>query len=213
MRPTWLLTITLALLCLACEAEEPDSLHTSSPSAVGSRLDEDGPQSQRALLTDDGAEATAVLIADSKGKPGKKISRPAGERPLPAFSGRTLSGTRLKISSLIEATRFPIQEHDESTSTRGYQGLTRAADFIGQLGDPDYMRKIPALYHELQDSGLIHVAGYSSPQDMRTSYASFYWGSIRPHIGDALIYLQQTLEGRRWIAGLHKHVFDVEHGQ
>jgi len=117
------------------------------------------------------------------------------------------------IASLIEATRFPLPKRQEHEDTRGYHGLTRAADFIGQLGDPDYLRKIPALFHELSDSGLLHVAGYKSPLDMRKSYASFYWGSIRPHIGDALSYLELTLEGRRWIAGLHQHVFDIEHGR
>jgi hypothetical protein len=118
-----------------------------------------------------------------------------------------------QIASLIEATRFPIKGGPDPTEPAEYEGLTRAADFIGQLGDPDYLRKIPALYHELQDSGLLHVAGYSSPEHMRSSYARFYWNSIRPHIGEALSYLQLTLEGRRWIAGLHQHVFDVEHGQ
>jgi len=118
-----------------------------------------------------------------------------------------------EISSLIESTRFPYPKRQDHTSTRGYEGLTRAADFIGQLGDPDYLRKLPALFHELEDSGLLQVTGYKSPQDMRESYAKFYWSSVRPHIGEALSYLHLTLEGRRWIAGLHKHVFEVEHGE
>jgi len=41
-----------------------------------------------------------VLAADTKGA-NKRSARPPGERPLPSFKGRTLSGTRFSSSSLI----------------------------------------------------------------------------------------------------------------
>ncbi|MEW5940829.1 MAG: metal-dependent phosphohydrolase, partial [Chloroflexota bacterium] len=45
------------------------------------------------------------------------------------------------IASYIEMTRFPSPPDDFYKDTKGLGGLTRAADFIGQLGDPDYLRK------------------------------------------------------------------------
>jgi hypothetical protein len=36
----------------------------------------------------------------------------------------------------------------------GLGGLVRAADFVGQLGDPDYFRKSPALFYEFEELGL-----------------------------------------------------------
>ncbi len=115
------------------------------------------------------------------------------------------------IASYIEMTRFPSPNKAEYKPTGTYGGLVRAADFIGQLGDPNYLRKIPALYYEFEQLGLNEKMGYKNPEDMRKSYAKFYWKVVRPYIQDALKYLKVTLEGKQWIANLHSHVFEVEH--
>jgi len=87
----------------------------------------------------------------------------------------------------------------------------RVADFIGQLGDPVYLRKIPALFYEFEEIGANVKYGYKSPGDMRRNYAKFYWGTVNPYIQDALRYLRVTQEGKKWIANLHSHVFEIEH--
>lgn len=115
------------------------------------------------------------------------------------------------IASYIEMTRFPIPDDPFYKDTSSYGGLVRAADFIGQLGDPSYLRKIPALFYEFEETGVNATTGYQSPGDMRRNFTKFYWGVVRPHIQDALRYLRITQEGKQWIANLHSHVFDVEH--
>jgi len=115
------------------------------------------------------------------------------------------------IASYIEMTRFPSPEGDIYKDTKGLGGLVRAADFIGQLGDPDYLRKIPALFYEFQELGINDALGYKSPDDMRANYASFYWNSVNPYIQDAIQYLRLTEDGKQWIANMHSHVFDAEH--
>jgi hypothetical protein len=115
------------------------------------------------------------------------------------------------IISYIEMTRFPSPDKPEYKPTGTYAGLVRAADFIGQLGDPNYLRKIPALYFEFEQLGLNAKLGYKNPEDMRRSYAKFYWNVVSPYLQTALGYLQVTLEGKQWIANLHSHVFEVEH--
>ncbi len=116
-----------------------------------------------------------------------------------------------RIASYIEMTRFPSPDAPFYKDTRGYGGLARAADFIGQLGDPRYVRKIPALYYEFEEIGHNTVTGYTCPDDMRRGYADFYWNVVSPLIQDALRYLRVTHEGKLWIANLHAHVFDAEH--
>jgi hypothetical protein len=115
------------------------------------------------------------------------------------------------IGSYIEMTRFPSPQGEMYEDTKGLGGLVRAADFIGQLGDPDYLRKIPALFYEFQELGVNETLGYTSPDDMRTNYASFYWNSVNPYIQDAIQYLRLTEDGKQWIANMHSHVFDAEH--
>jgi len=116
------------------------------------------------------------------------------------------------IASYIEMTRFPSPPGEMYKDTRGFGGLVRAADFVGQLGDPDYLRKSPALFFEFQELGLTEKMGYKSPNDMRKNYASFYWESVNDYIQDALVYLRLTEDGKQWIANMHSHVFDSEHG-
>jgi len=115
------------------------------------------------------------------------------------------------IASYIEMTRFPSPPDEMYKDTKGFGGLVRAADFIGQLGDPDYLRKSPALFFEFQELGLTEKLGYKSPNDMRKNYASFYWDSVNDYIQDALVYLRLTEDGKQWIANMHSHVFDSEH--
>ncbi len=115
------------------------------------------------------------------------------------------------IASYIEMTRFPSPKGEMYNDTKGLGGLVRAADFVGQLGDPDYLRKTPALFYEFQELGVNEKIGYKSPNDMRKNYASFYWEQVYPYLQDALVYLRLTEDGKQWVANMHSHVFDSEH--
>ncbi len=116
-----------------------------------------------------------------------------------------------RLRTYIEMTRFPIPQEDGYEDTRDYPGLLRAADLIGQFGDPGYLRKLPALFYEFEENGGNRAAGYTSPGDMRQRYAGFFRQVVSPYIQDALGYLQVTREGKEWIANLQAHVFTVEH--
>lgn len=117
------------------------------------------------------------------------------------------------IGHYIELTRFPIPGSPEYQVTNDYGGLVRAADFIGQLADPNYLRKLPALYYELEEVDSAHKIGYKCLEDMRQNYGRFYWEEVNPYIQDALRYLRVTQEGKQWIANLHSHIFDIEHSK
>lgn len=130
------------------------------------------------------------------------------------FGGKLLVGIDVElIASYIEMTRYPVPDDEEHKNDTDYPALVRAADFIGQLGDPNYLRKIPALFYEFEETGDNAKMGYESPGDMRKNYAKFYWNAVNPYIQGALRYLRVTQEGKQWIANLHSHVFEVEHSQ
>jgi hypothetical protein len=117
------------------------------------------------------------------------------------------------VAEFIEATRFPAPDKPELQKTASYAGLMRAADYIGQVGDPDYLRKIPALFFEFEQIGINGPLGYKNPDDMRKGYASFFWEKLNPYIQDAARFLRATQDGKQWLANLHSHVFQVEHNQ
>jgi hypothetical protein len=113
----------------------------------------------------------------------------------------------IRIANAIEATRFPPGV-GVGASEDGV--LVRAADLIGQLGDPHYLRKANALYCEFEEVGMNKQLGYSSPADLVDLYPQFYWGSISPQIQSAIRYLNITSNGRQWIANLYSNVYRAE---
>ena len=74
-----------------------------------------------------------------------------------------------RIARAIEYTRFPsLVEPEDPDNEEGL--LVRAADLIGQLGDPHYLRKANALYCEFEEVGMNKQLGYSSPADLTDRY-------------------------------------------
>ncbi len=89
--------------------------------------------------------------------------------------------------------------------------MVQAADLIGQLGDPLYLKKANALFREFEEIGLNRQLGYASPADLVECYPDFYWSSVSSHLEEAIAYLNVTAAGRQWIANLHSHVFCAQH--
>ena len=117
---------------------------------------------------------------------------------------------RQRIARAIEGTRFPANIPSEDEECDEEASLLRAADLIGQLGDPHYIRKANALYHEFEEAGLNRQLGYSTPADLVNLYPQFYWNSVAPHVQTAIRYLNVTSSGRQWIANLYSNVFRAE---
>lgn len=115
------------------------------------------------------------------------------------------------IKRNIELTRFPVPVAEDHQDTVNYSGLVRAADLIGQLSDPRYLKKITSLYYEFEETGVNKALGYSHPGDLRKNYSKFYWNGVYPYIKEALRYLTLTQQGKQIIANLYSNVFVVEH--
>ena len=115
-----------------------------------------------------------------------------------------------RIARAIEYTRFPYtsSSNDDLTEEEGL--LLRAADLIGQLGDPNYLRKANALFYEFEEIGLNKSLGYDTPADIVYKYPQFYWNNVAPQIQIAIRYLNVTSGGRQWIANLYGNVFRAE---
>jgi hypothetical protein len=115
-----------------------------------------------------------------------------------------------RIARAIEYTRFPYtpSSNDDLIEEEGL--LLRAADLIGQLGDPNYMRKSNALFYEFEEIGLNRKLGYETPADIVYKYPQFYWNNVAPQIQTAIRYLNVTSRGRQWIANLYGNVFRAE---
>lgn len=169
----------------------------------------------RGVLKGDGADG---YVIDAKGEK-IKLQRGASDAALTPyhvdrsklFAVDRLAGTDLldanRIARAIEYTRFPAPAAEEESEEGS---LVRAADLIGQLGDPHYLRKANALYFEFEEVGMNRQLGYRSPADLTEFYPQFYFNSVAPHIQTAIRYLNVISSGRQWIASLYSNVFRAE---
>ena len=95
-----------------------------------------------------------------------------------------------RIARAIGFTRFPY-ERDDDQGIDEEGSLLRAADLIGQLGDPHYL-----VYYEFEEICMNKQLGYESPADLVDKYPQFYWNNVSPHIRAAIGYLNVASSGR-----------------
>jgi len=114
------------------------------------------------------------------------------------------------ISKNIELTRFPVPDSEDHKDTVGYPGLVRAADLIGQLSDPRYLEKIPALYYEFLETGESEHQGWKNPGDLRKTYPGFFWNIVFPYVEPSIKFLKVTQTGKQYLSSLFSQVAQVE---
>jgi hypothetical protein len=171
----------------------------------------------RGILTEDGEDGYVINAEGGK----VKLLRGSSDAALMPYHvdrsklfvmdriGKSHFLDAARISRAIEFTRFPIPaDPDGQDDEEG--SLARAANLIGQLGDPHYLQKANALYCEFEEVGINKQLGYASPADLMDLYPQFYFNSISPYLQTAIRYLNVTSSGRMWIAGLYSNVFRAE---
>lgn len=119
------------------------------------------------------------------------------------------------LCDLIRFTQFPVPKdrilnHTSTNNSEELAVLVGSADLIGQMADPHYDKKISSLFYEFYETGMTHKLGFNNVGDLRDNYPSFFINFVRPHISDALKYLNATEQGRQWVANLNYHVFSQE---
>ncbi|MBX3705903.1 MAG: hypothetical protein KF911_04650 [Pseudomonadales bacterium] len=110
------------------------------------------------------------------------------------------------VADYIEMTRFPVPHESHYQETDTLAALVRAADLIGQMGDPSYPVKQARLFAEFQETGEARRLGVTSASDLRTSFPTFFYQQVYPYVTTALDYLNLTREGRQWTANLFHHL-------
>lgn len=115
-----------------------------------------------------------------------------------------------RIARAIEYTRLPYSSSSDDELNEEEGLLLRAADLIGQLGDPCYLKKANALFYEFEEIGLNKKLGYDTPADVVYKYPQFYWNTVAPQVQSAIRYLDLTSRGRQWVATLYGNVFRAE---
>lgn len=171
----------------------------------------------RGICAADRGPNLATGIADNKSYIAEERSD-AALMPVHVDRGKTFVGEALAsvnlidekfVQSCIERTRFPVPASSWYALTDDFPGLVRGADLIGQLSDPAYLSKLPAIFYEFVEVGFNESMGYSSPGDLLLNYPAFFKRSVKPYIADTEFFLKQTVGGREILAALYKNLDDA----
>lgn len=197
------LNVVISLLCHdigylkgVCQADQPHALRYSTGLASPG---DDNSGTSHAQLRPGATDASLTLYHVDRGR--QFVQETFAQHPLVDVAA---------VQQNIEMTRFPVPDAPAYSETTTYPGLCRAADLIGQLSDPRYLQKLPALFQEFVEIGTDQAMGYGHSGELRASYPKFYWTVVYPYIRDSLRYLAVTKTGRQIIASLYTNVYLVE---
>jgi hypothetical protein len=82
----------------------------------------------------------------------------------------------------------------------------RAADLIGQMGDPNYVSKLSSLFVEFKENGEADRLGFANVAELRADSQAFFSAQISPYLPQALRLLRATDEGRAWVVSLYENI-------
>ncbi len=121
------------------------------------------------------------------------------------FAGHSIIDADV-LAGHIEMTRFPVPKDSHYQKVDTFSGLVRAADLIGQMGDPAYDRKTAKLFSEFVETGEAQRLGYENPQELKNGFPEFFYDQVYPYITEGLRFLRRTDEGQQWITSLFHRV-------
>lgn len=127
-----------------------------------------------------------------------------------------LKGYPLNLAAIqwnIEMTRFPVPYQAAYANTLSIAGVCRAAALLGQLSAPNYRNQLPALFQELQATGINQDLGFHSVEHFQAEYPNFYWNVVYPYINPSFRYLMVTAAGRKQIAQVYTNVCMARHNE
>jgi hypothetical protein len=110
------------------------------------------------------------------------------------------------IARHIEMTRFPVPSERPYQQIDSFSALVRAADLIGQMGDPAYDRKLAKLFTEFVETGEADRLGYQNALELKADFPEFFYDQVYPYITEGLRFLRRTEEGQQWITSLFHRV-------
>jgi len=110
------------------------------------------------------------------------------------------------LTDYIEITRFPVPRKPAYQRLDDIAALVRAADLLGQMADPLYLKKLSRLFAEFLETGEAARQGFTTAGELRANFARFFNSQVKPYVGNGLKYLRRSQDGQQWIANLFHHL-------
>lgn len=110
------------------------------------------------------------------------------------------------VSRAIEYSDF-LGKHSNVVADAGeIDKYIRAIQVITLMADQNYERKLVEFYLSAKEADLIDQRIFSNLADFRTKWIQYFWERLYPDVGEEILLLRETSEGRTIVSQMYSHL-------
>ncbi|MBE90367.1 MAG: hypothetical protein CMM76_13125 [Rhodospirillaceae bacterium] len=110
------------------------------------------------------------------------------------------------VSRAIEYSDFLHVSATVSADVEEIAKYVRAIQVITLMSDQNYERKLVEFYLSAEEAGLIDKSVFDSLADFREKWVQYFWDRLYPDVGEEILLLRETSEGRNIVAQMYSHL-------
>ena len=110
------------------------------------------------------------------------------------------------VSRAIEYSDFLHVSATVSADVGEIAKYVRAIQVITLMSDQNYERKLVEFYLSAEEAGLIDKSVFDSLADFREKWVQYFWDRLYPDVGEEILLLRETSEGRNIVAQMYSHL-------
>ena len=82
----------------------------------------------------------------------------------------------------------------------------RAIQIIALMSDQNYDRRLVEFYLSLKEAGLLEETIFGSLEEFRDKWVQYFWERLYPVVGEEILLLRETNEGRNIVSQMYSHL-------
>ncbi|PPR09610.1 MAG: hypothetical protein CFH41_02311 [Alphaproteobacteria bacterium MarineAlpha11_Bin1] len=130
-------------------------------------------------------------------------------RSIKFIQGISLLNTNVNIeivSRAIEYSDFFSNKTKKHSDVDEIAKYLRAIQVISLMSDQNYQRKLVEFYLSAKEANLIDRSIFSDLPDFREKWVQFFWERLYPDVGEEILLLRETIEGRNIVSQMYSHL-------
>ena len=84
--------------------------------------------------------------------------------------------------------------------------LVRASQIISLIADENISRRQVEFYLSANEGSVIDPRMFNSLGDFRDKFSNYFWEVLYPDVGDVLLLLRETINGRKIVSKIYSHL-------
>ena len=130
-------------------------------------------------------------------------------RSVKFIQGISFLNTNVNIETVSRAIAYSDFFDNENSSTIDVGEIAkyvRAIQVITLMSDQNYQRKLLEFYLSAKEAKLIDSSIFKDLPDFRQKWVQYFWERLYPDVGEEILLLRETTEGRNIVSQMYSHL-------